>query len=381
MKGKAEVFNGIDRVGAYDGLLKGGKLGLVTGPTGVDKRLVPTVEILRERYRLTALYAPEHGIWGDAQAGEHVPHAVDRRTGLPVYSLYGANRGLSEEIVRGVDIIVFDMQDVGVRYFTYLYTLANVMKDAARFGLPVLVLDRVNPLNGVTVNGTVLDERFASFVGQYAIPARYALTIGEFARFVNATRKFGCELTVAACAGWHREMYFDETDLIWVMPSPNLPTPDSALCYPGTCLFEGTNLSEGRGTTRPFELVGAPWVDPARLARQAARLGLEGVLFRPASFRPTFSKHAGCVCHGVQVHVTDRDAFDPFLTGLALLDLVRREYGEFELIRSETGGFFLDNLLGSDGFRAEGFDAGAFVAAGAARLDGCRRRMRDFLLY
>lgn len=377
----AEVTNGIDNIAQYAGLFRGKRLGLVTGPTGVDRRLVSTVNILRERFHLAALFAPEHGIRGDGQAGDAVETTVDARSGLPVHSLYGAHRWLPDAIAGEVDMLVFDMQDAGVRYYTYLYTLADVMIGAARLGLPVAVLDRVNPLGGLEVEGNVLDERFASFVGRYTIPARYGLTIGEFARFINGEKSIGCELSVVPCGGWHRGMYYDDTGLPWVMPSPNLPTVDTSLCYPGMCLIEGTNLSEGRGTTKPFELIGAPWIDPDGFAEEANELVLAGVRFRPASFRPTFSKHAGQLCGGVQLHVTDRQAFRPYRTGLMLLGLARWLYGQFEFVPAEDGGYFIDKLLGSDALRQPGFDADGFLGNGAAAMDRYMAMRRKYLLY
>lgn len=347
----------------------------------MSKALESSVDILAARYGLKALFAPEHGIRGDAQAGENVAFTTDWHTGLPVHSLYGDRRYLSGDMVRGLDMLIFDMQDVGVRYFTYLYTLAHVMEGAAQFKFPLVVLDRVNPLNGSTINGTVLDERFASFVGEYAIPVRYGLTIGEFARYVNSEKGIHCDLTVIPCGGWQREMYFDDTDLPWVMPSPNMPTTDTALCYPGTCLFEGTNVSEGRGTTKPFELIGAPWIDPVKLVHSLSEIGLGGVLFRPAYFKPAFSKHAGELCCGVQLHVTDRAAYDPFLTGLCLVNTIRREYKEFEFIETGGGKHFIDLLLGSDAMRKPGFDVGEFIAANKTKLERYLDQRHAYLIY
>ena len=381
---KTTVYNGIDRLGEYDSLFRGKRLGLVTGPTGVTRNLRSSAEALAARYRLTALYAPEHGLWGSAQAGEHVDGETDPRTGVPVHSLYsGQNHGrqLTPEMVRDVDLLVFDMQTIGARYFTYLYTLADVMQSAERFGLPLVVLDRVNSLDGVTLSGNVLDERFSSFVGRYALPARYGMTIGEFARWLQGERGIGCDLTVVPCSGWRRELCFDDTDLPWVLPSPNLPTMDTALCYVGTCLIEGTNLSEGRGTTKPFELVGAPWVDPLRLADCLSQRSLPGVAFRPVRFQPSFSKHAGQSCGGVQLHILDRRAFDPYATGLYLLEALRQNSSEFSFLEASPGRFFIDNLLGSDALRHPDFDVEAFLRSGQRELELFRRLRQPYLLY
>ena len=373
------VRNGIDNLLSADKLLRGKRLGLATNPTGVGRELNSTADILRERYRLVALYGPEHGIRGDAQAGDKVGSTVDERTGLPMHSLYGASRHLTHETAASLDAMVFDMQDIGVRYFTYLYTLTNLMGDCAALGLPLIVLDRVNPLGGEQVQGNVLDERFASFVGKYAVPARYGLTIGEFARYINAEKGLGCDLTVVPCEGWRRGMYFDETDLPWVMPSPNMPTLESALCYPGTCLIEGTNLSEGRGTTKPFELIGAPWLNADDLAGRLAGEALPGVRFRPAHFRPTFSKHAGELCHGVQVHIVDRRVFDPFQAGITLLKIVR-EAKEFDWVQTD-GRYFVDLLAGTDTLREKGFDGGACLRQNAVEAGEFRVKSRKYFLY
>ncbi len=375
---RIEVRNGIDNLSEADALLRGRRLGLATNPTGVDRNLVSTADILRERYDLVALYGPEHGIRGDAQAGDHVGSTVDRRTGLPVHSLYGGSRHLSAETAAGVDVLVFDMQDIGVRYFTYLYTLTNLMADCAALGIPLVVLDRVNPLGGA-VEGTLLDERFASFVGKFAIPNRYGLTIGEFARFVNGERGLGCDLHVVPCAGWRRSMWWSDTDLAWVPPSPNMPTTETALCYPGTCFIEGTNLSEGRGTARPFELIGAPWLDADDFAGELNALALPGVRFRPAHFQPWFSKHAGQPCHGVQVHVTDRNAFLPVRMGLALVAAAARQPG-FDWVET-NGRPFLDLLAGTDALRQPGFDGGRFLAEGAAAVQAYKARAEKYMLY
>ncbi len=375
---RIKVRNGIDNLDEADALLRGRRLGLATNPTGVDRNLVSTADILRERYDLVALYGPEHGIRGDAQAGDHVGSAVDSRTGLPAHSLYGGSRHLSTETAAGVDVLVFDMQDIGVRYFTYLYTLTNLMADCAALGIPLVLLDRVNPLGGA-VEGTLLDERFASFVGKFAIPNRYGLTIGEFARFVNGEHGLGCDLHVVPCAGWRRSLRWEDTDLNWVPPSPNMPTTETALCYPGTCFIEGTNLSEGRGTARPFELIGAPWLDADDFAGELNALGLPGVRFRPAHFQPWFSKHAGQPCHGVQVHITDRNAFQPVRSGLALVAAVARQPG-FEWVKTD-GRPFIDLLAGSDALRQPGFEGERFLADGAAAVQGFELLARKYMLY
>jgi len=309
------------------GLLRGRRVGVLAHQASVDSRLehaVPLIADVRSA-RLITLFAPEHGVWGAPQDLILVGHERDPVTGLRVTSLYGRRREPTTAMLRGLDVLVIDLQDVGARYYTYQWTMALALRACARAGVRVLVLDRPNPLGGVLVEGNIPDPAFASFVGLYPLPARPGLTIGEIARYLNARHALGAELEVVAMRGWRRRMLWEDTDLPWVPPSPNMPTPDTARVYPGGCLIEGTNLSEGRGTTRPFEWVGAPWLDAHAYAERLNAEGLPGVVFRPARFQPTFQKHAGHVCGGVQIHVTDRARFKPFLTGLAVIAVARRQ--------------------------------------------------------
>lgn len=329
-------------------LVEGKRVGLVTNPTGVDSTLRSSIDRIAAHpgVALVALFGPEHGVRGDVQAGDKVDASRDARTGVPVHSLYGEHREPTEAMLAGIDVLVFDIQDVGARFYTYPYTLANVMHAARRAGIPVVVPDRPNPVGGVHVEGPVLEPAHASFVGQYAIPIRHGLTIGELARLFNEAFDIGAELHVVPMRGWRRDAVEPGHALPWVLPSPNMPTPDTALVYPGTGLIEGTNLSEGRGITRPFEIVGAPYVDAEALAEHMNALGLPGVRFRPSWFTPTFSKHAGELCGGVQLHVTDADAFRPVRTGIALLVALQALYPEaFAFLPGERP--FFDTLVGN----------------------------------
>jgi uncharacterized protein YbbC (DUF1343 family) len=308
-------------------LLRGRRFGLLAHPASVDARLDHAVDLLREvrGARLAALFAPEHGLWGAAQDLVHIAATRDPLTGMRVVSLYGNRREPTAAMLRGLDLLVIDLQDIGSRYYTYQWTMALAIRACARAGVRVLVLDRPNPLGGEVVEGNVPDPAFASFVGLYPLPARPGLTIGEVARHLQQAHGLGGAIDVVGLRGWRRSMLWEDTGLPWVAPSPNMPTPDTARVYPGGCLIEGTNMSEGRGTTRPFEWVGAPWLDAHAYAEGLSAERLPGVLFRPARFRPTFQKWAGQVCGGVQLHVTDHARFKPFLTGLAVIAVARRQ--------------------------------------------------------
>jgi uncharacterized protein YbbC (DUF1343 family) len=309
------------------GRLRGARVGIVCNHASIDGRFRHIVDRLAstDSTRLAAIFGPQHGFRSDVQDNMiETPHGEDPSRRVPVYSLYSETREPTAAMLKGLEALVIDLQDVGVRIYTYIYTMANCLRAARRHGLPVIVCDRPNPIGGRDVEGALLVEGFESFVGQFPIPMRHGMTIAEIARLFNEEFGIGASLEVVKMEGWRRPSYWDGTELPWVMPSPNIPTLDSAVVYPGTVLFEGTMLSEGRGTTRPFELLGAPWIDAERFASAMMALGLPGVYFRPAVFEPTFHKHAKQPCGGCQIHVLDRDAFRPVLTGVALIDTFRR---------------------------------------------------------
>jgi uncharacterized protein YbbC (DUF1343 family) len=304
------------------GTLKGRRVGLVSNPASVDRDLRQTANRLTadREIQLRALFGPQHGFHSDVQ-----DNMVETRDGydeirqVPVYSLYGDTREPTADMLRELDVLVIDLQDVGCRVYTFAYTMAHCLAAARRYGVDVLVCDRPNPIGGMAVEGPMLTHGFESFVGMYPIPMRHGLTIGELARLFNEEFGIGAQLDVVPMEGWRRDMYIDDIGLPWVMPSPNMPTLDTAIVYPGTVLFEGSNVSEGRGTTRPFEIVGAPWVTAERLADAMNRLDLPGVFFRPTTFEPTFQKHARLRCGGCQIHVLDRATFLPVKTAVALM--------------------------------------------------------------
>ena len=390
------------------GLLRGKRVGLITNPTGVGRDLVSIVEKFRARSDVTlaALYGPEHGVRGNAQAGEFVAFYRDEHFSLPVFSLYGqalklpsapladidttmrdfdtqhTGKQVERDTLDGIDVLVFDLQDVGTRVYTYIATMAYAMSAAADAGLPFIVLDRPNPLNGLAMEGPILEfPRHSSFIGLYPIPLRHGLTTGELAQLFN--EKFlpkKAALTVVPMEGWRRADWFDATGLPWVLPSPNLPTLDAAIVYPGQVLLEGTNLSEGRGTTKPFEFFGAPWLDGYVLARALNALQLPGAFFREAWFTPTFSKSAGARCGGSQLHVTDRATFRPIATTLAILQAVKKIAGA----KLELHADYFDKVMGTSSVR-EAFERGVpfaqTVAAWAPGLAAFAQQREPFLLY
>ena len=363
---------GIDRLLA-SGRLAGRRVGLVCNPASVDAAYRHTAQRLREApgVTLAALFGPQHGFRSDVQDNMvETPHARHPAWDVPIHSLYSDRREPSAAMLDGLDLLVVDLQDVGARVYTYVYTMANCLRAAGRHGLPVVVCDRPNPIGGAAVEGPLLAPGWESFVGQFPIPLRHGMTIGELARLFNDHFGLGAALEVTPLQGWDRAAYHDETGLPWVLPSPNLPTLDSAVAYPGAVLFEGTNLSEGRGTTRPFELLGAPWIDGEALAARIGAFGLPGVAARPAHFEPTFQKHARRPCGGCQIHVTDRRAFRPVLTAVTVLQAIRgadsarfawRE-PPYEYERTKRP---IDILAGSDALRLQ-IDAGAPAAEIAA---------------
>ncbi len=355
------VRTGLDLVGdAWPADLRRARIGLLTHPASVTGNLVHAVDVFSRSgpWQLSALFGPQHGIRGETQDNMVEWRGFrDSRTGLPIYSLYGKHRRPTKRMLRGLDALVVDLQDVGARYYTFIWTLDLCLSAAREHGLSVVILDRPNPIGGTTVEGPVLDPAFCSFVGRRPLPVRHGMTLGEIARYLTEEFHPGADLRVVTLDGWDRRMYFPDTGLPWVLPSPNMPTVDTALVYPGLCLLEGTNLSEGRGTTRPFELFGAPFIEPDRLVERLRAFRLPGVRFRPAWFKPTFQKHRGRLCGGAQIHVRSRRRFKPFLTGVAILLAVRELYGSrlqwnpppYEY---ETEKLPIDILAGNDRLRA-----------------------------
>lgn len=389
-------------------LIRGKRVGLITNPTGLDSKLDSDVGLFRAHpeVKLVALYGPEHGVRGNAQAGQYVAFYFDEQLQLPVFSLYGqsekppadmltnideymrkfdtqhAGKQVETGMMQSVDVMVFDLQDVGTRVYTYIATMAYAMQACADAGIPFVVLDIPNPVNGLTMEGPILEyPALSSFIGLYPIPLRHGMTVGELAQLFNAKfLKKKADLTVVPMENWTRDEWFDQTSLPWVAPSPNLPTPASATVYPGQVLLEGTDLSEGRGTTTPFELFGAPWIDGYVLAQKLNALHLAGAKFREAWFTPTFSKFSGKLCGGCQLHVTDRNAYRPVATVLAELAVIKQLYGD----KLELHASYFDKVMGASSVREalqRGEPAEKIVAGFKPGLDEFARLREPFLLY
>jgi uncharacterized protein YbbC (DUF1343 family) len=370
--------------------LDGVRVGVVCNPASVDGRFRHIADQIAEsRAALAAIFGPQHGFRSDLQENMiETGHASDARRGVPVYSLYSETREPTAEMVRGVDALVIDLQDVGTRIYTYIYTMANCLKAARRHGIKVFVCDRPNPIGGAGVEGPMLVPDFESFVGLYPIPMRHGMTIGELAWLFNEHFGIGADLEVIAMEGWRRDMFHDEAGAPWVMPSPNIPTLDSAIVYPGTVLFEGTTVSEGRGTTRPFELVGSPPIAAERLAERLNQRKLPGVFFRPVVFEPTFHKHARQTCGGCQIHVLDRRTFRPVLTGVALVEAFRAEDPQFAWrdppYEYEVEKLPFDILAGSSELREQidaGVSAEEIARSWEPSVAAFEKVRQEFLLY
>ena len=379
---KHMFLNGIDNIGAVASLLKGKRLGLVTNHTGVDLGLRATSVILQEKYDLRFLVGPEHGVAGVAQAGQKVADSTDPKTGLPVISFFNGYDKALEASLPPVDMMVFDIQDVGLRFFTYIVTLYYTMVLCEKAGIPLLVLDRYNPLGLTKTEGAMLEPAFASHITKFPLPTRHALTVAEYALYINEAYSIGCRLHICPCVGLTRQDDYYTLNVPWVFPTPNLPTMETVLCYTGTCHTEGTNLSTGRGTTKPFELIGAPWLRATQVCKAMNEMDLPGVYFREADFVPSFRDYAGEYCRGLQLHITDRNSFQPFRTAMALIQHIRQTHEEFEFrFRKDGIAFQMDLLLGTDAMRREDFDLDAFMAEEEEKIAAFMPRVKPYYLY
>ncbi|WP_245867537.1 hypothetical protein SPSIL_049120 [Sporomusa silvacetica DSM 10669] len=373
---------GIDNIDQHLAFFAGKRVGLITNATGMNSQYQSSIDVLAAKTNLVALYSPEHGIRGAVPAGDKVGSLTDAKTGLPVYSLYGATKKPTPEMLQNIDVLAFDIQDVGARSYTYIYTMAYAMQAAKENGKTFVVFDRPNPVGGMAVEGGLIKIGFESFIGMYPIPIRHGMTVGELARLFNQEFGIGCDLTVVEMTGWNREMYFEETGLPWVMTSPNIPTPDTALTYPATGIFGGTNISEGVGTTRPFDFVGAPWLDAEKFAERMNAMKLPGVVFRPAYYIPRFGNFTGETCSGVQLHVTDRKAFKPVRTGLSLLFTVEElSDGQFAYKFSGKGAPMIDLITGDDGLRLGRYTLDELLATWEQEAKAFKEMAKAYYIY
>ncbi len=380
------VRTGLDNVGRHTELFAGKRIGIIANHTSYNSEGKYIVDVFRAMgdVRVVALFSPEHGLRGLDEAGAKVVDEKDPVSGLPVYSLYGRINKPTAQMLADVDVLVFDIQDVGARFYTYLYTMSLSMEAAAEAGKRFVVLDRPNPITGVQVEGPILDPKLATFVGLYPIPVRYGLTVGELARLINGegwlTRGVKADLAIVPLTGWRRGMWYDQTGLRFIKPSPNMPDLETAALYPGLCLLEGTNVSEGRGTPKPFRQFGAPWIDPNALAARLNALSLPGLRFRPTSFTPTSSKFQGQKCLGVEITVTDRTRLEPFWTGVLVINELHRLYPD----RLEWRPAHFDRLCGTPTIRAAitaGKPLAALKTSWAAGGRTFEQTRRKYLLY
>jgi len=330
---------GIERINEYSSIFAGKRVGLITNPTGMTSDFRSSIDVLKEKTNLVALFSPEHGVRGNIQAGEKLEAYFDSETGCIVHSLYGKDRKPTKEMMDGIDVLCMDIQDAGSRFYTYIYTMAYAMTACKEYDKEFVIFDRPNPASAKEFEGNILDLKFRSFVGYYPILQRYGLTIAELAKMFNTEYEINCKLHTILMKNYKREMYYPDTKLPWVMPSPNFPTPMTALVYNATCIFEGTNLSEGRGTTAPFHYVGAPWINPVDYAEKLNSYKLPGVHFRALYFTPMFSKNEKLLCGGVEVHVLDVNKFKAVKVGWLMLYVVRKMYpNDFKVLPPYTEG-------------------------------------------
>lgn len=371
------VKPGIDNLDTYSYLFAGKRVGLITNQTGVNASMESSIDVLRRKVNLVALFSPEHGIRGAAGAGDKVASGFDEASGLPVRSLYGSTRRPTPDMLADIDVLCFDIQDVGARFYTYISTMAYAMESCRDQGKIFVVFDRPNPIGGQAVEGPVLKAGRESFIGLYPIPVRHGMTVGELARLFNEEYGIGASLGVVPMTGWQRYMYWEDTGLPWIMTSPNIPTADTAIVYPGTGLFGATNISEGIGTTLPFELIGAGWLEPVKLAEHLNTLALPGVHFRPTSFTPRFGKHSGVNQGGVQLHITDKRVYQPVYTAAALFFTLR----ELSEGRMEIDGSGMFELSLGEAAPASGGDWRALTARWAREAEEFRRMSSQYYLY
>ncbi|WP_164667992.1 exo-beta-N-acetylmuramidase NamZ family protein [Virgibacillus doumboii] len=369
----------------YKALVQNAKVGIITNYTGVNKSFERTIDqLIEEGVNVKKLFAPEHGFYGVGKAGELVSNEVDRKTGIDIVSLYDQEKRLDPDLLENIDVLILEIQDVGVRFYTYISTMFRVMETAGHVGIPLIILDRPNPLGGLIVEGAGVQQDYYSFVGEYDLPIRHGMTIGELANLYKHERDLNLELHIVKMEGWRREWLFSDTGLDWIPPSPNIPDFTTSLIYPGAAFVEGTNLSEGRGTTKPFSWVGAPWINGEKWADALNEQDISGVIFRPALFKPALSKHQNKVVEGVQIHITDQKRFVPTEMGLHFINQTRELYPDhFDWIKTDNE-FFIDLLWGTSKYRQEltrGRQVTEIIHEWKEYAAAFMRRRKPFLFY
>ncbi|MDL2286600.1 DUF1343 domain-containing protein [Desulfococcaceae bacterium OttesenSCG-928-F15] len=372
--------------------LSGKRLGLLANPASIDSVFRHAKDLVAKAFpgQLKALFSPQHGFFAEKQDNMiESDHMRDPVLGIPIFSLYGETRKPTPEMLSHIDVLLVDIQDVGTRVYTFIYTVSYCMEAAKEAGVKVVILDRPNPASGAIIEGNLLEEEYASFVGRYPIPMRHGLTIGEFCLYINERHAIGADLEIIPMDGWKREMFFGDTGLPWVLPSPNMPTPDTALVYPGQVIWEGTNVSEGRGTTRPFEFFGAPWLEPEKILGRMPEKALAGSILRPMAFEPTSGKHAGIPCKGFQIHVTDPKIYPSYFQSLSFLSAIIQEHPEHFAFKNppyeyEFEKLPMDLILGSRNLRElieAGEDMGKLRENWKDQEEAYKEEIRPFLLY
>ena len=340
-----KIILGIDRINEFIHLFKNKKIGLITNQTGINSSGVSAINVLNKNVNLIALFSPEHGVRGNEREGAIVENTRDKKTGLPVYSLYGKTKRPTPEMLKNIDILCFDIQDIGARFYTYISTMAYAMEECAKHKKTFIVFDRPNPIGGINVEGNILNEEYKSFVGYFPIVQRHGMTVGELALMFNKEFKINCNLEIIPMKNWNRENYFDELNLMWIPPSPNIPTAETALIYSGICIFEGVNISVGRGTTMPFRYIGAPFIDAETLSEELNKLNLTGVFFLPAYFTPALSIYKNEICKGVQIIVIDKNKFLPIQAAIVMMHKIKQMYPKNFLINNSGNKLCGLNLL------------------------------------
>lgn len=340
-----KIILGIDRINEFIHLFKNKKIGLITNQTGINSSGVSAINVLNKNVNLIALFSPEHGVRGNEREGAIIENTRDKKTGLPVYSLYGKTKRPTPEMLKNIDILCFDIQDIGARFYTYISTMAYAMEECAKHKKTFIVFDRPNPIGGINVEGNILNEEYKSFVGYFPIVQRHGMTVGELALMFNKEFKINCNLEIIPMKNWNRENYFDELNLMWIPPSPNIPTAETALIYSGICIFEGVNISVGRGTTMPFRYIGAPFIDAETLSEELNKLNLTGVFFLPAYFTPALSIYKNEICKGVQIIVIDKNKFLPIQAAIVMMHKIKQMYPKNFLINNSGNKLCGLNLL------------------------------------